>query len=147
VWAVLGLLACQPAWGVVALPLLDRLYVRRKNLGGIDRRHRPPFRTELELAVDLMWWAVSWLGFLGKLLWVVADGAYAKAPSLKPMRPLGVTVVSRLRKDSALWAVPGPRRPGQRGRHRVYGERWIDLANRAGQRRGWATGRRTWSCR
>src|SRR6185369_7247786 len=30
--------------------------------------------------------------------------------------------------------------PGQRGRSRVYGDRRIDLAKRAGQRRGWATG-------
>ena len=140
VWVVLGLLAAHPAWGVVALPLLARLYVRRKNLGSIDPRHRPPFRTKLELAVDLMRWAVTWLGFPGKPLWVVADGAYAKAAFLKPVRSLGVTVVSRLRKDAALRTVPGRRQPGQRGRPRVYGEGRIDLAKRAGQRRGWATG-------
>ena len=40
---------------------------------------------------DLMRWAASWLGHLGKPLWVVADGAYAKAPFLKPMRALAVT--------------------------------------------------------
>lgn len=140
VWVVLGLLAAHPAWGAVALPLLARLYVREKSLTGIHPKHRPAFRTKLELAVDLMRWAARWVGFLGKPLWAVADGAYAKAPFLKPMRSLGVTVVSRLRKDSALWTVPGPRRPGQRGRPRVYGERRIDLAKRAGQRRGWATG-------
>lgn len=140
VWVVLGLLACHPAWGVVALPLLARLYVRRKNLGGVDPRHRPPFRTKLELAVDLMRWAVSWLGFLGKPVWVVADGAYAKTPFLKPLRALAVTVVSRPRKDSARWTVPGPRAPHRRGRNRIYGEHRIDLAKRAGQRRGWATG-------
>jgi hypothetical protein len=56
------------------------------------------------------------------------------------MRALAVTVVSRLRRDAALCTVPGPRRPGQRGRHRVYGERRIDLAKRAGQRRGWVSG-------
>ena len=140
VWVVLGLLAAHPAWGVIALPLLARLYVRRKNLGSIDPPHRPPFRTKLELAVELVRWAVRWLGFLGKPLWVVADGAYAKAPFLKPMKALAVTVVSRLRKDSALWAVPGPRRKGQRGPTRIYGERRIDLAKRAGQRRGWTTG-------
>ena len=139
VWVVLGLLVTHPAWGVIALPLLARLYVRAKNLGGIPTPHRPVFRTKLELAVDLMRWAVRWLGFLGKPLWVVADGAYAKAPFLKPMRTLGVTVVSRLRKDSALWTVPGPRRPRQRGRRRIYGEQRIDLAKRAGQRRSWTT--------
>src|SRR5438477_103720 len=83
--------------------ILARLYVREKNLIGIAPRYRPPFRTKLELAVDLMRWAVRWLGFLGKSVWVVADGAYATAPFLKPMRSLAVTVVSRLRKDAALW--------------------------------------------
>jgi hypothetical protein len=140
VWVVLGLLAAHPAWGVIALPLLARLYVREKNLAGIAPKYRPPFRTKLDLAVDLMRWAARWLGFLGKPLWVVADGAYAKAPFLKPMRTLGVTVVSRLRKDAALRTMPGPRRPRQRGRSRIYGDGRIDLAKRAGQRRGWATG-------
>jgi hypothetical protein len=32
VWVVLGLLAVHPAWGVVALPLLARLYVRKADL-------------------------------------------------------------------------------------------------------------------
>src|SRR5262249_46391812 len=128
VWVVLGLLAAHPAWGVIALPLLARLYVRQKDLCGIDSCHRPPFRTKLELAVDLMQWAARWLGFLGKRLWVTADGAYAKAPFLKPMRALGVTVVSRLRKDAALRTVPGPRPPGRRGPDRLYGKGRIDLA-------------------
>ena len=140
VWVVLGLLAVHPLWGVIALPLLARLYVRAKNLGGIGVRHRPAFRTKLELAADLMRWAVSWLGFLGKPVWVVADGAYAKAPFLKPMRALAVTVVSRLRKDSSLRTVPGPRPQRRRGPKRIYGEKRIDLAKRGGQRRGWATG-------
>jgi len=73
-------------------------------------------------------------------VWAVADGAYAQAPFLRPMRALGVTVVSRLRRDAALRTVPGRRQPGRRGRPRVYGEGRIDLAKRAGQRRGWATG-------
>ncbi len=140
VWVVLGLLAVHPAWGVIALPLLARLYVRQKNLAGIAPKHRPAFRTKLELAVDLMRWAVRWLGFLGKPLWVVADGAYAKAPFLKPMRALAVTVVSRLRKDAALWTLPGPRVPHRRGPDRIYGEHRIELAKRAGQKRGWTTG-------
>src|SRR3954451_21479970 len=66
VWVVLGLLARHPASGVAALPLLARLYVRRKDLSGIAPNHRPAFRTKLELAVELVRWAVSWLGHLGK---------------------------------------------------------------------------------
>ena len=69
----------------------------------------------------------------------MVDGAYAKAPFLKPAMALGMTVVSRLRKDAALWTVPGPRVPGRRGRPRIYGENRIELAKRAGQRRGWMT--------
>jgi DDE superfamily endonuclease len=140
VWVILGLLARHPAWGVIALPLLARLYVREKDLSGIAPAHRPAFRTKLELAAELVRWAVAWLGHLGKPVWVVADGAYAKAPLLKSMRALAVTVVSRLRKDSALWTRPGPRAPHRRGPNRIYGEQRIDLAKRAGQRRGWATG-------
>jgi hypothetical protein len=141
IYVVLGVLAVHPVWGVVALPLLARLYVRKKDLIGIHPKHRPPFRTKLELAVELLRWAAIWLKLLGKPLWVVTDGAYAKASFLKPAMALGMTIVSRLRKDAALWTVPGPRQPGQRGRPRIYGENRIDLAKRAGQRRGWTTSR------
>jgi hypothetical protein len=139
VWVVLGLLATHPAWGVVALPLLARLYVRKKNLPGIPPKDRPPFRTKLELAVELVRWATIWLGMLNKPLWVVTDGAYASAVFLKPMKTLGVTVVSRLRKDANLRTVPAAR-SGTRGRPRIYGEQPIDLAKRGGQRRAWSTG-------
>jgi hypothetical protein len=139
VWVVLGLLAAHPAWGIVALPLLARLYVRAKNLPGIPAADRPEFRTKLELGVGLVRWAKAWLGMLGRPLWVVADGAYASAPLLRPMKTLAVTVVSRLRKDANLRSVPAAR-SGKPGRPRIYGEDRIDLAKRGGQRRVWASG-------
>jgi hypothetical protein len=139
VWVVLGLLAAHPSWGVIALPLWARLYIRKKDLPGIQAKHRPEFRTKLEMGVELLRWAHRWLGLWGKSIWVVADGAYAKAAFLKPALELGMTVVSRLRKDSALWTMPGSRAPGQRGRPRIYGENRISLAKRGGQRRGWTT--------
>ncbi|HET6579969.1 MAG TPA: transposase [Gemmatimonadales bacterium] len=139
VWVVLGLLAAHPLWGVIALPLLARLYVRKKDLVPIGPKHRPAFATKLELAVELVRWAKCWLGFLGQPLWVVADGAYAKAAFLKPLIALGVVVVSRLRKDAALWTVPVSQ-TGKRGRPRKYGACRIELAKRAGQKRGWTTG-------
>jgi len=139
-WVVLGLLVAHPLGGAVALPLLARLYIRQEDLGAIPGKSRPAFATKLELAAELVRWAHSWLKLWGKAVWVVADGAYAKAPLLKPLRALAVTVVSRLRKDSALWTVPGPRVPHRRGPDRIYGEHRIDLAKRAGQKRGWTTG-------
>ena len=139
VFVVPGLLVAHKTWGTIALPLLARLYVRKKDLPGIDPKHRPEFRTRLELAVELLRWAKKWLGLLGKPLWVVADGAYAKAAFLKPAMTLGMTVVSRLRCDAALWSLPPVIPPDQRGpgRPRVYGTERISLAKRAGQRRGW----------
>jgi hypothetical protein len=140
VWVVLALLTKHSFWGTIALPLLARLYVRNKDLPSIAPRHRPEFRTKLELAVELLAWAKTWLNHWGQSLWVVADGAYAKAPFLKPAMKLGFTVVSRLRKDAALFDVPPPRKKGQRGRRRKYGEHRISLLGRATHRHGWQTG-------
>jgi hypothetical protein len=138
VWVVLALLATHSSWGVIALPLLARLYIRKVDLGRIEPHHRPTFATKLELAVELMTWAKLWLGFWGKPLWVVADGAYAKAPFLRGMRKLGVTVVSRLRKDAALWSVPEqPQGKKGRGRPAIYGKQRMVLSKRAGQKGGW----------
>ncbi len=139
VFVVLGLLANHKAWGMIALPILARLYVRKKDLPAIDPKHRPAFRTKLELAVELLGWAKRWLGLLKLPIWVVADGAYAKKEVLKPAKSLGMTVVSRLRKDAALRTLPGPRPPGRRGPAPTYGPDVIDLAKRAGQRRGWSS--------
>ena len=139
VFVVLAPLVAHPAWGVVALPPLSRLYVRKKDLPAIDPKHRPEFRTKLELAVELPRWAKPWLGLLKKPIWVVADGAYAKKESLKPAAALGMTVVSRLGKDAALRSSPGPKPPGRRGPAPTYGTDVIDLAKRAGQRRGWSS--------
>ncbi|OWK41238.1 transposase [Fimbriiglobus ruber] len=140
VWVVLGLLVTHPTWGITALPLLARLYVRAKDVAGIPAVDRPVFRTKHAMGVELVRWAVGCLGEWGKVLWVVADGAYATAPFLKPVIALGVRVVSRLRSDAALWTEPGPRRPGQRGRRRIYGDRRMSLAKRAAQKGGWSTG-------
>src|SRR5262252_8059214 len=60
IWVVLGLLEVHPAWGVIALPLLARMYVRAKDLPGIYPHHRPEFLTKLEMAVELLRWAHSW---------------------------------------------------------------------------------------
>ncbi|HVK13234.1 MAG TPA: transposase, partial [Gemmataceae bacterium] len=68
VWVVLGFLARHPVWGIVALPLLVRLYVRQKDLAGVAPELRPAFRTKLELGVELLitaqrrssWSGVKW---------------------------------------------------------------------------------------
>src|SRR6185436_6677261 len=97
----------------IGLPLLAMLYVRQKNLKSIASRQRVKFQTKLEQAADLLEWAARTLHALGKSLWVVADGAYAKRPFLRRALRAGVVVVSRLRKDAALWSVPAAVPPGR----------------------------------
>ena len=101
------------------------------------------FHTKLELAAAQIEWLVQQLGPNRPPIWVVTDGAYAKRPFLKRVLAAGVTVISRLRCDAALWSLPVVVDPGQkrgRGRPPKYGKNRIDLAKRAAQTRGWQTG-------
>jgi hypothetical protein len=73
-------------------------------------------------------------------VWIVADGAYAKRPFLRPLRAAGVVVVSRLRKDAALFNLPPvEKKPRGRGRPRTYGKQRIHLQRRATHPKGWQT--------
>lgn len=140
-WVTLAWIVRHPFWGTIGLPLLARMYVRRKDILAqhLGFLRGVTFRTKLAMAGELVSWARRWLNFLGQTLWVVADGAYAKKVFLKAAAAAQVVVVSRLRKDAALFDVPKPVGPNQRrrGRPRIYGKKAISLAKRAGQRRGW----------
>ena len=137
-WVTLAWLAQHPAWHTLALPLRALLSVRAKGVPALARQYPWAFRTKLELAVELVRWLKGWLGRTGKALWLAVDGAYAQGPFLRPVLQLGLVVVSRLRKDANLRGLPPTvRRPGQRGPLPTYGKEKIDLAKRAGQKRGW----------
>ena len=142
IWVTLAWVVRHPLWGAIGLPLRALLYVRQKQIALVRRLYGVPFQTKLEMAADLVKWAADWLRFAGKKLVVVADGAYAKRPFLRRVLAAGVTVVSRLRKDAALWSLPAPPRRGQpkkRGPKPKYGTQAISLAKRAGHRLGWQT--------
>jgi hypothetical protein len=143
-WVTLAWVVRHPLWGTIGLPLRALLYVRQKQIALLHTLYGVTFQTKLEMAADLVEWFVQWL-FREKTVWVVADGAYAKRPFLRRVLAAGVVVVSRLRRDAALWTVPQPERPrcGQpqkRGPKPKYGNRAISLAKRAGHRQGWQTG-------
>lgn len=142
IWVTLSLVVRHPWWGTIGLPLWALLYVRKKDVPKIPKKHRWQFQTKLALGVQLVEW-LAWIAYgAGKRLWVVADGAYAKRPFLRPLIGWGAVVVSRLRKDAALCDLPPKLRPGQtrkRGRPRQYGPNRISLAKRAAHPRGWQT--------
>ncbi len=138
VWVCLAWLARHPLWDTLALPLRTLLYVRAKDVTELAKQYPWTFRTKLHLGVELVRWLTVWLAGLDRRLWLAVDGAYAKRPFLKPVLALGVTVFSRLRKDAHLLSLPpSQRRRGQRGPLPRYGKERLDLAKRAGQKRGW----------
>lgn len=139
IWVTISLILRHPLWNTIGLPLLGLLYVRARDLGKIPGRYRWEFRTKLQLAVEQMLSFAELAKIAGKTVWVVADGAYAKRPFIKPLREAGVTLVSRLRKDAALFDVPAPAKKASRGRPRIYGTRRMHLARRAAHRSGWET--------
>lgn len=137
-WVTLAWLATHPLWGIIALPLRSLLYVRQIDVPQLHEKYGWKFQTKHQLAADLVSWLITTIRSLGVLspLWVVVDGAYAARPFLDLVIAWGVVVVSRLRKDAALFDPPPERKPGQRGRPRKYGAR-LDLAKRAAHRQGW----------
>src|SRR5438046_6812264 len=102
VWVTLSWVMRHTLWGTIGLPLLAMLYVRKINLKKIAPWYKVKFQTKLEQGAALVEWAVQTLRGLGKTLWVVVDGAYAKRPFLQRALKAGVVVVSRLRRDAAL---------------------------------------------
>jgi hypothetical protein len=139
VWVTLAALATHEDFGSVALPLQARLYVREIDLPKLPPERPREFRTKLEMAAEQLRWALPWVEERFEQRWVVVDGGYAKKPFLRPAGRDGWVVVGRLRKDAALYSLPAPRRPGQRGPAATYGKQRFSLAKRAGQQRGWQT--------
>jgi hypothetical protein len=137
VWVSLAALAKHEERGTIALPLQAQLYVRKVDLANLPPERSRDFRTKLEMAVEQLTWLKPWVENDFEQLWVVVDGGYAKKPFLRGAKQAGYTVVSRLRKDAALYCLPQPKPAGQRGRQAIYGKERISLAKRAGQTRGW----------
>lgn len=145
-WVCLALLMKHSLWGVLALPVLSKLYVRQTDIGKLSARHHWEFRTKHELALGLARQVMGCLRALGSQagFTIVVDGAYVARALLRPLISDGARIVSRLRRDAQLFDLP-PIRTGQRGRPRKYGQNRISLAKRAGRRDGWR--QITYSCR
>lgn len=137
VWVTLAVIVRHPWWGTIGLPICSWLYVREQDVPKIPKRFGWTFQTKLQQAADLVMRAAKLLQYHGKQVWVVADGAYAKRPFVQPLLKQGVTLVGRLRKDSALYDLPPVETKKRRGRKRVYGLNRVSLAKRAAHRHGW----------
>jgi len=136
IWVTLSVLAHHKLWGTIGLPLLAKMYIRVKDIGSVPKAYKIRFQNKLQQAAKLVKWASGCCKRLGKELWIVTDGGFTKAGFLKPTISLGVTIITRLRKDAALHALPKKVKKRKRGRPRKYGHR-IYLQNEAAEKKGW----------
>ena len=137
VWVTLAWVVRHPLWQTIALPFWSQLYVKKKDIAALAQWYPWQFATKLQLAAEMLERAVPILQAAGKCVWVVVDGAYFYRPFLKRVLLLGVTVVSRLRKDAALRTLPTAKEQKGRGARRKYGTGAISLAKRAAHPKGW----------
>lgn len=112
-WVVLGLAVHLPFRKdrYFCLPVVWRAY-RKKGLPGHQKR--------TDAAAEMAWLVASWLP--DRECWLVGDSAYVNSSVLQD-RPANLKVIGPLRWDAAVYKLPPPRRPGQRGASRKKGER------------------------
>jgi hypothetical protein len=121
---------CWPNW-VIGLPVWFTLYRKRPGCG---RQH--PFRTRQQIAAQMIRQTRDALGD-----WpvrVAADGQYATREVVEATRGVQSNLVSRIRSDAALYALPPKRKPGRRGPSRKKGPRLPTPRQMAARRqKGW----------
>ena len=161
VWVVLAIWLPLP-FGVVggprgvAVPLLFRLFVGSRPGNRKDAPSRPTSGTRYQtartafpaapeqrptkpaLAREMIALVAGWAAAVApeRTVYVVGDTAYVNQTTVEG-RPTNVEVLGPLRMDGALWTLPPPRRPGQKGRPRTRGERLPTPAAQAQGRQHW----------
>ena len=122
-WLCLMLLVPIPWAGRVwALPFLTALAPSERYCREHGRRHK----TLANWARQLVLQARRWMP--GRTLVLVADSSFAALELLASLVQQGVTCVTRLRLDAALYEPAPPRQPKTLGRPRTKGERLPTLA-------------------
>jgi hypothetical protein len=122
-WMSLMLLAPVPWAGRVwALPFLTALVPSERFCRERGRRHK----TLLDAGRQLTLQARRWLR--GRDLVLVGDSGFSALLFLDAMRRGGITAITRLRLDAALYEPAPPRMPGTIGRPRTKGARLPTLS-------------------
>ncbi len=116
-WLCMMLLVPIPwAAKVWALPFLSALCPSRRFYDNQDKRHKKLTDWARQMVKQVRRWLPD------RPIVIVADSAFAALDFLGVARR-HATIITRLRLDAALYAPAPERRPGQRGRTRLKGER------------------------
>jgi hypothetical protein len=124
-WVCLTLLAPIPwASRVWALPFLSALAHSERYAREQGKRHKKLTEWAWQLLLLVRRWHPE------REIVAVADAGYASLKLLDRCRGLSnpITFVTRLRLDAALYEPAPPRKPGQKGRPRLKGERLPNLS-------------------
>lgn len=124
-WVCLTLLAPIPwASRVWALPFLSALAHSERYASEQGKRHKKLTEWAWQLLLLVRRWHPE------REIVAVADAGYASLKLLDRCRGLSnpITFVTRLRLDAALYKPAPPRKPGQKGRPRLKGERLPNLS-------------------
>ena len=118
-WVVLGVIVEFPfrPGHYFCLPILFRLYLNKKKAA----KHRRKYRTRPELAVEMLRMLCEHRR--NKRFHAIVDSAYGGQSVLAHL-PANCDLTSRLLKDARLYDAPPERKPGQRGRPRVRGNKF-----------------------
>jgi len=123
---VCAMLLVEIPWAarVWALPFLSALAPSERYAAKRGRRHKKITEWAWQLLLVVRRW------YPQREIVAVADRAYASLKLLDRCRSLSnpITFITRLRLDAALYEPAPPRRPGQRGRPRLKGERLPNLS-------------------
>ena len=125
-------------WGAIGLPIWSWLDVRQGDVEKLPEEAQWTFQTKRVQAAEWVLRAARPIQAAGKRVGVVADGASAKQPFVRPLREQDLTRVGRLRKDAALYDRPPVVKHPGRGRPRKYGVNRLSLAKRAAHPQGWS---------
>ena len=131
-WVTISAIARHQHFGTIGLPLLAKMYVKAKDIKDVGLS----FKSKTEQAVELSKWAYHCCKSLRKKLWIVTDGGFTRASFLKPVVQTGAVIITRLRKDAALYAELKQPKKRKRGRPRKYGKR-MKLQNVIRSSGGW----------
>ncbi len=123
---VCAMLLVEIPWAarIWALPFLSALAPSERYAAKRGKRHKKITEWAWQLLLVLRRW------YPEREIVAIADRAYASLKLLDRCRKLRapITFVTRLRLDAALYEPAPPRRPGQRGRPRLKGERLPNLS-------------------
>lgn len=120
-----------PMW-VIGLPVLFTLYRKRPDC---DKAH--PFLTRQQIAAQMIHEARSVLP--QRTIRIAADGQYASGEVVKAASEARSNLVSRMRCDAAIYALPPRRKRFKRGRRKKKGKRLPAPRRLAARKKGWRT--------